>query len=540
MIRKPAVAGMFYPADPAKLSHDVDQLLTEATSSGVTSSDSQVTPQGANPAAAGSKGLPQRFPDRVLRAVIVPHAGYIYSGLTAATAYALVGEVQKQGQEFDCAVIVGPTHRVAVAGCAYPTASAFATPLGSVPLLRGIGDAVRGLTGVTAHDETHQDEHAIEVQLPFLQKVLPNTPIVPINAGQIRQEVLADVIERFLTESTLLVISSDLSHYLPYDVANELDALTLGQILTLGGPLQHEQACGATPINGVIELAQRHGWYPELLAACNSGDTAGDKSRVVGYCAIAFFEAAATDLELDDDSGWSVEPVPAVSPSWSVEQGVERPAVETTNAQPASLPETTQPAQPGALPESAGPVLIAQARAAIENRLGIAAETPPAWGEWADQRSGTFVTLTKNGELRGCIGSLVDERPLTMSVPANALNAAFNDPRFAPVTAGEWPSIEVEVSVLTEPSPILVDDGVGGFRPPANEAEALAALQPGVDGVIFSARGRQSTFLPQVWEQLPEPKIFLDHLRAKAGLPADYWGKDVKLHRYHAHPFKEQ
>jgi len=523
MIRKAAVAGMFYPADPAVLSHDVDQMLTEATQQTISATAVDPTLDKVAPPEA-YHGAPARFPDRVLRAVIVPHAGYIYSGLTAATAYALVGEVQKEGQEFDCAVIVGPTHRVAVAGCAYPTASAFATPLGPVPLLRGIGDAVRGLTGVAPHDETHRDEHAIEVQLPFLQKVLPDTPIVPINAGQIRQEVLADVIERFLTENTLLVISSDLSHYLPYDVANELDALTLGQILSLEGPLQHEQACGATPINGVIELARRHGWYPVLLAACNSGDTAGDKDRVVGYTAIAFFEAAldVSDDELAFDEAVDPDEVAAIPAVGKV------PAVELDETKGTS-----------GLPNSVGANLIAHARAAIEHRLGIPTGELPEWGDWASQQSGTFVTLTKDGELRGCIGSLVDDRPLTQSVPANALNAAFNDPRFGPVTAGEWPAIEVEVSVLTQPEPILVPDGAGGQRPPATEAEALAALQPGVDGVIFSARGRQSTFLPQVWDQLPDPQKFLAHLRAKAGLPADYWGPDAQLFRYHVQAWEQ-
>jgi len=511
MIRKPAVAGMFYPADPAKLSKDVDQMLTEATQVATASREEAV-------ALGQVDERPTQFPDRVLRAIIVPHAGYVYSGLTAATAYALVGEVQKEGQEFDCVVAVGPTHRVAVNGCAYPTTTAFATPLGEVPLLKGIGHTLTGVPGAAPHDETHQDEHAIEVQLPFMQKVLPDTPLVPINAGQIRQEVLADVIENFLTENTLVVISSDLSHYLPYDVANELDALTLGQILTLGGPLHHEQACGATPVNGVIELARRHNWYPVLLAACNSGDTAGDKDRVVGYCAIAFFEAAEADLELDFDSD-EIEPNSDTAEEWS-------------QANPENV-------EPQGIPDAAGATLIEQARAAIERKLGFIYDDPSPWGDWADLRTGTFVTLTKGGELRGCIGSLVDSRPLSESIPANALNAAFSDPRFNPVSPTEWPDIEVEVSVLTSPYPVLVEDGAGGFRPPATEAEALAALQPGVDGVIFSAAGRQSTFLPQVWEQLPDPKEFLDHLRAKAGLPADYWGDDVELLRYHVKAWEE-
>jgi AmmeMemoRadiSam system protein B len=148
------------------------------------------------------------------------------------------------------------------------------------------------MEGVSANDETHKDEHAIEVQLPFLYNGLIRVPIIPLNAGAASAELVADVVERLLDDSTLLLISSDLSHYLNYNDANQVDAITLKQIMKLEGALISQQACGATPINGVLELARRHNWEPVLLAACNSGDTAGDKDRVVGYCAVAFYEGA--------------------------------------------------------------------------------------------------------------------------------------------------------------------------------------------------------------------------------------------------------
>ena len=518
MIRKAAVAGMFYPANPEVLSRDVDNLLTEATAA---SAATGVVPGGAGKA----RGK--------MRAVIVPHAGYIYSGLTAATAYALVGKAQREaeaagGALWNRIVIVGPTHRVAVYGCAYSTAKAWATPLGEVAIWQGTAAALAGVPGVAPHDDTHREEHAIETQLPFLQKVLPGLPFTPINAGAARPEVVADVIEHLLTDDTLLVISSDLSHYLPYDTANEIDAFTLGQILALGGPLEHEQACGATPINGLLEVARRREWEPVLLAACNSGDTAGDEQRVVGYCAFAFYDGAVSDgTTMASDSEAVAGPESATSGA----------AGRATEAREATGERGGQAG--GVIPESAGAVLIAQARAAIEGKLGIAQTSAPQWGPWAELTTGTFVTLNKNGELRGCIGSLVDDRPLDVSIPANALNAAFRDPRFPAVTAAEWPEITVEVSLLTEPAPVLVDDGKGGFRAPATEAEALAALKPGVDGVIFKSGYRQSTFLPQVWEQLPEPEVFLAHLRAKAGVAPDYWGKDVELLRYRVKAWEE-
>ena len=176
-----------------------------------------------------------------------------------------------------------------------------------------------------------------------------------------------------------------------------------------------------------------------------------------------------------------------------------------------------------------GTVLLTLARNAIAARLG--APTTPADDLPALHEPGaTFVTLTQEGDLRGCIGSLAAHRPLLDDVQDNACNAAFHDPRFAPLQVRELPRTRVEVSLLTPPQAFPVRD----------EADALARLRPGIDGLIFSARGRRATFLPQVWEQLPEPAEFLAHLRMKAGLPADYWGLDVRLETYQVQKWKEK
>ena len=175
-----------------------------------------------------------------------------------------------------------------------------------------------------------------------------------------------------------------------------------------------------------------------------------------------------------------------------------------------------------------GTALLQLARAAIARELGqqapAAADLPELHAPGA-----TFVTLTQNGELRGCIGSLQAWRPLIDDVRDNARNAAFRDPRFAPLEVGELPLTGVEVSLLTAPQPIAF----------TSEADALGQLRPDVDGVIFSAAGRRSTFLPQVWEQLPEPAIFMARLKQKAGLPANYWGPDVRLERYEVRKWQE-
>jgi len=175
-----------------------------------------------------------------------------------------------------------------------------------------------------------------------------------------------------------------------------------------------------------------------------------------------------------------------------------------------------------------GQALLVRARNAIAARLGLPVQAEP--DHPALQEPGaTFVTLSKVGQLRGCIGSLEAHRSLDRDVRANAIAAAFDDPRFAPVQAAEWPQLDVEVSLLSAATPIAFHD----------EADALRQLRPGIDGVIFECNGRRSTFLPQVWESLPEPSEFLSQLKRKAGLPGDFWAQGVKLYRYEVRKWKE-
>ncbi len=260
-LREPAVAGAFYPGDPEVLRVTVDRLLAEAPSP--------------------SAGTP------VPRAVIVPHAGYVYSGSTAALAYARVARGRDVIRRV---VVIGPTHRVPVRGVALPGADGFRTPLGVVSVAEAWAeDRLTGVPAVCVFAETHRWEHSVEVQLPFLQRALGDVEVVPLLAGDATGDEVADVLDALGGGSeTLVVISSDLSHYLPYDEARRVDAGTIAQISALDGPLDHLQACGATPVNGLLVAARRHGLRPELLGACSSGDTAGDRLRVVGYSAFAF------------------------------------------------------------------------------------------------------------------------------------------------------------------------------------------------------------------------------------------------------------
>lgn len=262
-IRPPAVAGAFYPGQAAVLSKNVQQLLF---------------------AAAADAGLPEAVP----KALIVPHAGYIYSGATAALAYARLAPLR---HVIHRVVLLGPVHRVPVRGLALPGVDGFATPLGQVDLDQGAIASLKRLPQVVVSAAAHAMEHSLEVQLPFLQAVLDDFKLVPLAVGDATAQEVAEVLEALWGgPETLIVISSDLSHFLPYRTAQIVDHGTVQRIMRLSSSITHEQACGGTPVNGLLMAAGRHHLQPQLLGQCNSGDTAGDKDRVVGYAAFAFVQ----------------------------------------------------------------------------------------------------------------------------------------------------------------------------------------------------------------------------------------------------------
>ncbi|MDQ6959123.1 MAG: AmmeMemoRadiSam system protein B [Mariprofundaceae bacterium] len=257
--RPPAVAGMFYPADANVLSQQVDTMLAQA------SCTVAIRP----------------------KALIVPHAGYIYSGSIAASAYTLLQEMEHIRR----VVLLGPVHRVPVSGLALPEADSFSTPLGDIPLDQEAMESIAQLPQVIWSEAAHAMEHSLEVHLPFLQRVLGEFQLVPLAVGDASPEDVAGVLDVLWgDDKTLIVISSDLSHYLPYQQAQQVDRVTADNILAKQWPISHEQACGATPINGLLATADKHELTPHLLDLRNSGDTAGDKQQVVGYGAFAFDE----------------------------------------------------------------------------------------------------------------------------------------------------------------------------------------------------------------------------------------------------------
>lgn len=260
-IRLAAVAGSFYPYPKQVLESEVCGMLEAAKSA-----TQSVAP----------------------KAIIVPHAGYVYSGQTAAIAYARLSASRKT---ISRVVLLGPVHCVAVRGLALPGVDAFETPLGNVELDQDAVALISKMPQVTVSAAAHALEHSLEVQLPFLQTVLENFKLLPLAVGDATAAEVAAVLEVLWGgEETLIVISSDLSHFLPYYVAQSVDQETVQNILDLRGPISHEQACGGTPINGFLMAAESHHLRPQLLDYRNSGDTAGDKNRVVGYASFAFME----------------------------------------------------------------------------------------------------------------------------------------------------------------------------------------------------------------------------------------------------------
>lgn len=445
-VRAPAVAGMFYPADPRSLNAELDELL------------------GGVDTPAPRLGFP--------KALVVPHAGYIYSGPVAAHAYEELGAARGIVRRV---VLLGPVHRVPVRGLAAPTVDAFTTPLGNITLDRAALASARELPQVVASDLAHLQEHALEVQLPFLQRQLGEFALAPFAVGDASVAEVAQVIDRLWGgPETLIVISTDLSHYHPYPRACEIDRATVSRIASFATDLHHEEACGATPLNGFLATALQRGLSIKLLAACNSGDTAGGKGQVVGYSSFALHE-----------------------PGSAVSLG------------------------------EAGKTLLAIARSAVEARLFGSAATVDA--PWLRQAGASFVTLTRDGVLRGCIGSLRAERPLGADVAENAIAAAFRDPRFPAMSAAEWPGVRVEVSLLSAAKPMRF----------ADEEDLLAQLKPGEDGVILEYEGRRATYLPQVWETISDKRQFLRELARKAGLPESVRLARCKISRYRVSKWTE-
>lgn len=476
--RKPAVAGQFYPSDPLKLASAVDGYLADA-----------VTP----------------FSERPI-AIVVPHAGYAYSGQIAADAFK-----QASRHQYDVVVILGVNHTtpgfrdVSV----YP-GGGFETPLGVARIDEALAERLMDADRRFAFDErVHAREHSIETQVPYVQMIFPGAKILPAVVGSADLELC----EKFGNalgvalegRRALIVASCDLSHYPACGDAERVDRGTLDAMMSLdpetfrsalsaqmgeGTPELATCACGEAPVLAAMIAARRLGARgAQIISYANSGHTAiGDRSRVVGYGAAAFVAA------------------PGARAPWSL------PGEEPENDDCRLTPEEEK-------------ALLAFARKTIRRYLESSViPLPRGFSPAARARHGAFVTLRKDGELRGCIGHMADDMPLCQTVGYCALQAAFNDRRFTPLEADELFAVDLEISVLT----------------PYEAIAGYGEIEIGRDGVLMRKDGRSAVFLPSVAvEQGWTRDEMLAQLSIKAGLPPDAWKKDATFYTFQAVVFGE-
>jgi len=459
-IRAAAVAGTFYPDDPKKLRNDIEGYLKKAEA--IQSGDED----NAQP-----------------KALIAPHAGYIYSGPVAASAYI---KLLPHRDTIKRVVLLGPCHRVPVGGLALCSADYFETPLGRVPLDKDLSRKVEKLPQVFTFDSTHVEEHSLEIHLPFLQAILKDFTLLPIVVGQASPKEVADVLENIWGgEETLIVVSTDLSHYLDYNACQSLDNRTVDAIENFDlNKIGNDQACGRIPLKGLLEVANARGMNVTTLDIRNSGDTAGTHDRVVGYG------------------------------SWSLSGG-QQPS-----------PHETFAFKTKAILSRHGKTLLQIAAASISR--GVQHHEPVkldlnSFPDTLKSPGASFVTIEKDdGNLRGCIGSLQPHAPLAKDIADNAFKAGFQDPRFHPITHEELKNLSIHISVLSPSFPME-------FR---NEADLISQLRPNVDGLIIQDGKKRALFLPSVWEKIPSPNQFLTQLKLKAGLSAKHWSDDFKAFRF--------
>ena len=425
-------------------------------------------------------GRARPTPPLAPKVIVAPHAGYVYSGEVAATVFAPLAARRRAIRRV---VVAGPAHRAGFDGLATTSADAWATPLGAVPVDWPAMQPLLSMPGFRVLDPVFTGEHSLEVHLPFLQRVLDDFTIVPILVGGASHADVGRVLERVWGgPETLILVSTDLSHFHDYETARGLDRATARRIeLMRPDEIDGPGACGHRALGGALKRARALDLRVTALDVRNSGDTRGGRDRVVGYGAFAMEYTAAA--RIGDDDRARLLAAARSSLAFGVENG---------RAPQASL-------APGLSPS------LAAMRA-------------------------SFVTLKIGDRLRGCVGSVAARRPLLLDVAANAYKAGFADPRFGPLTREELAELTLDIAVLSTPRPVRFTD----------EADLVRQVQPDVDGLIVEQGDHRSLFLPSVWERFARPEAFLEHLKRKAGLAPGHWSDEVRVFRYTAERFGER
>jgi MEMO1 family protein len=423
-IRKAYCAGSWYSDDPSELADELDEYL------------SRVKKENLN-----------------VKAIIVPHAGYMYSGQTAAYSFRQLNDKTEK------VIILGTAHRYPLKGASVSDYDYYNSPLGKVK----VSDSVKNILKencIVNVEEADYEEHSIEIEIPFLQRVLGKFEIIPIIVGKVDSKEFSKVLEKYTDEKIVIVASVDLSHFHSYDEAKKLDNYSIECILNLNAEgIKNAEIDSPYAIMALLKLAKRKNWKAKLLDYKNSGDIIRDKSRVVGYSAIVFYDEAVGIFSQEERQ---------------LMEKIAKLAVETY----------------------------------IREDKKIKYEDVP---DSFKKRLACFVTLTDAVDLRGCIGTIEPVDKLYQSLIDNAISAATRDPRFSPVTKDELKGLNYEVSVLSEPKEISF----------SSQEELFDKIKE--KGVIISKSGSRAVYLPQVWEHFASPESFLSSLCRKAGFGSDEW-----------------
>jgi len=443
IIRKPVFAGSFYPQEKLELRTQIKYFFKNS----------------------------ENLKLGNVKAVIVPHAGYEYSGQVAADSFA------KLNKNYDNVFVLGPSHQYPLKDISV-IQNQYSTPLGKIKKSEKIKSLLKEDI-VKEILEAHEKEHAIEVELPFLQEKLKNFKLIPIIVGETDSEELKNLLSKNFGEKDLIVVSVDFSHYHNYSKALQLDSESIDYIMNLDSEGIFQAEIDAPwAVSSLLKLAKEKNWIPYFISYANSGDITGDKTSVVGYNAIVFVEKQ-----------------------------------ELTKEQK---------------------FLLNLSRKTLENyyetgdKLKINEKEIPISFK---KKKACFVTLTKNNQLRGCIGDMLPEKKLYECVIDNSINAAVNDPRFSPVSRNELDNLKIEISVLTKPKKLKYK----------NTDELLQKIKRYKHGLIIKQGFYQATYLPTVWKLIPNKILFLESLCNKGNMQKDCWkSSTTEIYNYESKSFEEE
>ena len=446
-VKMASVAGMFYPINKEELLEAIKQFETNNV----------------------------KDYDVSTRAIIVPHAGYFYSGQLASNGFQYLSKSVKN------IFIIAPSHHVAVDKPVLSDYEHWQTPLGEISINQKINKELIAEFGCQYLNDAFEKEHAVEVQVPFVQYLYEDVKIIPILLNYHTDNKLTDIIAKYYqNEENAFVISTDLSHFHKDDEAKKIDNATANMIEMIGtAQMTPHHACGSAGICALHKFVEANDFSLIRIGMTNSASSSGNKDRVVGYGAWLLYEGKSTEFIKDRYSDFMLE------------------------------------------------ICRNSIKAGLDNQqIAITSKVPPVF----NQLGACFVTLNINGRLRGCIGSIVAHQPLIIDLAQHAYDSAFRDNRFPPLTSEEYDKIDISISLLSPPAKMQFKD----------EQDLLNKITPFEDGIIIRDGKYQSVYLPSVWEQIPNKVDFLNNLKIKAGLPPTHFSSTFEAFKYSTVYIKEK